>query len=212
MTITKLINPRGKSYRELKNFVLGSDINWEWLPQSTGQLQDCFDEEDLKDYFEKSEISLTDLDKYQDMPLYSHCVIDRISTYEKGYPHEDLHPGSDLVPIIKSHSYDLVKRFLYDVLVANKNECYIKCIMRCNFNAVHSDIQGLSVPHEDHNSEVIPHKNMLVYFTDAGGETFVGKESHSPKQDDIIVFDSSKLHYMRAPKSKRRVIMVLTYI
>ena len=212
MTITKLINPRGKSYRELKNFVLGSDINWEWLPQSTGQLQDCFDEEDLKDYFEKSEISLTDLDKYQDMPLYSHCVIDRISTYEKGYPHEDLHPGSDLVPIIKSHSYDLVKRFLYDVLVANKNECYIKCIMRCNFNAVHSDIQGLSVPHEDHNSEVIPHKNMLVYFTDAGGETFVGMESHSPKQDDIIVFDSSKLHYMRAPKSKRRVIMVLTYI
>jgi hypothetical protein len=212
MTITKLINPRGKSYRELKNFVLGSDINWEWLPQSTGQLQDCFDEEDLKDYFEKSEIPLTDLDKYQDMPLYSHCVIDRISTYEQGYPHEDLHPGSDLVPIIKSHSYDLVKRFLYDVLVANKNECYIKCIMRCNFNAVHSDIQGLSVPHEDHNSEVIPHKNMLVYFTDAGGETFVGMESYSPKEDDIIVFDSSKLHYMRAPKSKRRVIMVLTYI
>ena len=54
MTITKLINPRGKSYRELKNFVLGSDINWEWLPQSTGQLQDCFDEEDLKDYFEEN--------------------------------------------------------------------------------------------------------------------------------------------------------------
>jgi hypothetical protein len=53
---------------------------------------------------------------------------------------------------------------------------------------------------------------MLVYFTDAGGETFVGVESHSPKEDDIIVFDSSKLHYMRAPKSKRRVIMVLTYI
>ena len=212
MTITKLINPRGKSYRELKNFVLGSDINWEWLPQSTGQLQDCFDEEDLKDYFEESEIPLTDLDKYRDMPLYSHCVIDRISTYEQGYPHEDLDPGSDLVPIIKSDSYDLVKRFLYDVLVANKDNCYIRCIMRCNFNAVHSDIQGLSVPHEDHNSEVIPHKNMLVYFTDAGGETFVGMESYSPKEDDIIVFDSSKLHYMRAPKSKRRVIMVLTYI
>ena len=210
--ITKLINPRGKSYRELKNFVLSPDINWNWMPQSTGKLQDDFSEEDLKHCFEKSEIPLTDLDKYQDMPYYSHCVIDRISTYEQGYPHEDLNYESNLVPIIKSHSYELVKRFLYDVLIVNKNNCYIKCIMRCNFNAVHSDIQGLSIPHEDHDSEVIPHKNMLVYFTDAGGETFVGMESHSPKQDDIIIFDSSKLHYMRAPKSKRRVVMVLTYI
>ena len=211
--ITKLINPKGKSYFELKNFVLGSVISWEWLPNSTGRLMDYFNSEDIKDYFERSDIPLTDLNKYNDMSLYSHCVVDRISTYEQGYPQEDLDKyQSNLVPIIKSDSYELVKKFLYDVLVANKDQCYIKCIMRCNFNALHSDIQGLSVPHEDHNSEIIPHKNMLVYFTNAGGETFVGMDSHSPNEDDIIIFDSSKLHYMRAPKSKRRVVMVLTYI
>jgi hypothetical protein len=91
-------------------------------------------------------------------------------------------------------------------------DSYIRCILRCNFNSVHSDEQGLSIPHQDHDSRVIPHKNILVYFTSAGGKTFVGNEFHSPEEDDIICFDSSSSHYMSPPKSKRRVVMVLTYI
>jgi hypothetical protein len=212
--IKQLINPKTENYYALKNFVLNGNIQWEWTPNSIGEPEDEEDLEELKYYFEKSNIPWKDRSKCLDVPFYSHCVVDRMTTYDLKCPEREFEIGDDLVPIITSESYTLVRNFLYDLVMANRGniDSYIRCILRCNFNSVHSDEQGVSIPHQDHDSRVIPHKNILVYFTSAGGKTFVGNEFHSPEEDDIICFDSSSSHYMSPPKSKRRVVMVLTYI
>ena len=219
MTIKKLINPKGETYKNLKNFALGNTIGWSYCPAASGHPRNYFNSYpgELEYHFERSGIPLDSLDNYGNIPVYGHTVIDRPSYYAKGCAFEYLDPNNyNLVPEITSDSYELVKRFLYGVLVANrKNEnLYIRSILRCNFNATHPDPNGqiAGYPHEDHNSVDMPHKNMLVYFTNAGGKTFVGTDSHSPEEDDIIIFDSSKLHYQETPKSERRVVMVMTYI
>ena len=56
--------------------------------------------------------------------------------------------------------------------------------------------------------------NFLMYFTDAGGETFVQDgqysfESYDPQEDDCVIFDGT--HYHETPKEKRRVVLVVTY-
>ena len=65
----------------------------------------------------------------------------------------------------------------------------------------------ISVPHEDHE---YPHKNMLIYLTDAGGSTFVEGEEFAPEEDDVIIFEG--IHWHELPKQKRRVVLVMTYI
>ena len=49
-----------------------------------------------------------------------------------------------------------------------------------------------------------------MYFTDAGGSTFVEGEEHNPKEDDIILFTGE--HYMETPADNRRVILVATMV
>lgn len=208
MTIIKtLVNPKTENYYKLKEYVLGNEIEWKWYDHS---IPDVYAHVDR---LSECEILPDQLNNYLNSGFYSYGVITRMSTYDKDNP--DLDDDDPLLPIIASSAYrDFVNPFLCDLIRSNagKDESYIRCILRCNFNAVHSDQQGFTIPHEDHDSTVIPHKNMLVYFTDSGGSTIVGTEQHSPAEDDIIVFNSSKLHYMQMPKSKRRVIMVLTFI
>ena len=66
-------------------------------------------------------------------------------------------------------------------------------------------------PHTDHE---YPHYNLLLYFTDAGGDTFRMErdykyENYTPKEDDCIIFDG--VHFHETPKEKRRVVFVCTY-
>ena len=60
--------------------------------------------------------------------------------------------------------------------------------------------------HEDHT---FPHKNVLVYLTDAGGETYVGDDVFYPEEDSVLLFQGPHCHAM--PKDKRRVVLVATY-
>ena len=55
-----------------------------------------------------------------------------------------------------------------------------------------------------------PHKNMLIYLTDAGGSTFVEGEEFAPEEDDVIMFEG--LHWHKLPRKERRVVLVMTYI
>jgi len=86
-------------------------------------------------------------------------------------------------------------------------------VYRINANAVHPvESNILTVPHNDHE---FPHKNMLIYLTNTGGDTIVfdegGKKHHfTPVEDDIVVFEG--LHCMVPPKSGRRVVLVATYL
>ena len=89
------------------------------------------------------------------------------------------------------------------------NQINVECIYRINANLVYPQdgIQASPV-HRDHD---FPHKNLLIYLTDAGGITVYENEQHNPKEDDIIVFGGEE-HYYYLPKEKRRVVLVVTYL
>ena len=66
-----------------------------------------------------------------------------------------------------------------------------------------------SPPHIDHR-EGFEHKNMIIYLSDAVGDTIVGEHSPSPQEDDIIIFGGEK-HFHYFPSETRRVVLVMTY-
>tara|TARA_R100000005_G_C4888667_1_gene136649 strand:+ start:57 stop:602 length:546 start_codon:yes stop_codon:yes gene_type:complete len=85
--------------------------------------------------------------------------------------------------------------------------------LRACINCVHpmSGIQ-YCIPHVDHD---FPHKNLIMYFTNSGGNTYVkgGQyfkkyEEYVPKEDDVVLFSGE--HYMQVPKEERRIIIVST--
>ena len=88
------------------------------------------------------------------------------------------------------------------------NDIQAGCIFRMCLNLVCpcSGVQ-LTVPHQDH---IYPHKNILVYFTDAGGETYCESDVHDPREDDIIIFEGE--HYHKLPEKDARIVFVATYL
>ena len=200
--ITKLVNPKTHSYFRLKEHVLSYDILWYY--------DNCVvDEKDTK--------NIKDKEKYVNIGVYGHAVVGRPMTYDKDHPVETYDRNAGLTPVIVDWRLlnEYINPFLYDLVCKNpsKEEFYIRSILRINLNATHNDISGTIFPHFDHPPDRLPHKNMLVYFTDAGGDTIVGDEHHTPEEDDIIVFDSEVMHCHHTPtNNKRRVVMVMTFI
>tara|TARA_X000000368_G_C22853756_1_gene633310 strand:+ start:119 stop:712 length:594 start_codon:yes stop_codon:yes gene_type:complete len=82
-------------------------------------------------------------------------------------------------------------------------------MLRASVNAVNPRVGKVKycIPHQDHQ---FPHKNMLIYLTDAGGSTFCEGEEYAPEEDDIVIFQGQ--HWHEIPKLKRRVVLVMTYI
>jgi len=81
-------------------------------------------------------------------------------------------------------------------------------LLRANANLVTPIVnknEDRSLLHTDHNFE---HQNLLVYLTDAGGNTYVEGECFEPQEDDIILFSGE--HYCIRPEKKDRVVLVLT--
>ena len=197
--ITKLVNPKTDFYYRLKEYVLSDEFVWFYFNESVSLDDDS-----------------TDNTKFINIPVYSHSIIGRSMIYDRDYPKTTINRNGFLVPVVLNHKIleQYVNPFLYDLLCANygKDECYVRSILRLNFNATHSDLSGIGITHFDHPPDILPHKNMLVYFTDAGGDTIVGDEHHTPEEDDIIVFDSEIMHCQESPKNKRRVVMVMTFI
>tara|TARA_B100001142_G_C14112819_1_gene569853 strand:+ start:156 stop:647 length:492 start_codon:yes stop_codon:yes gene_type:complete len=81
-------------------------------------------------------------------------------------------------------------------------------LLRMNANAI--DVlptnPKISAVHEDHP---FPHKNVIIYLTDAGGDTIAGDESFSPTEDSACLFEGPHCHAM--PEKDRRVVLVVTY-
>ena len=79
--------------------------------------------------------------------------------------------------------------------------------LRANANATHPDSgRQYSDPHVDHPNT--PHSNLIVYLTDADGDTIVENDRYSPKEDDVVLFTGE--HYMQRPSKGRRVILIST--
>ena len=122
-------------------------------------------------------------------------------------------PSVDLLfpKVTSSENIFIINNFLASV--ARENNFKINCLYRINANACHPiDTEKLTVPHYDHE---FPHKNLLIYLNDAGGETVVFNDdktftTHHPQEDDIIIFDG--LHCFKPPKKKRRLVLVATFI
>lgn len=189
MPITKLINPKSQNYYNLKNYVLSSKIGWYYFEDST-QLNG----------------QSTAEDGYSNLPFYGHCVIHRPLDWDKVRP-----PVGLFVPEITSPLWkECVEPFLQDLGESNgwRDEVAIKSILRVNINAMDPS-EGTTVPHLDHL--YIDHKNILVYFTDAGGDTIVDGVHYSPQEDDIISF-GAEWHCLQPSKFKRRVVMIVTFI
>ena len=79
--------------------------------------------------------------------------------------------------------------------------------LRANANATHPDSgRQYSDPHVDHPNT--PHSNLIVYLTDADGDTIIENDRYSPKEDDVVLFTGQ--HYMQRPSKGRRVILIST--
>jgi hypothetical protein len=140
-----------------------------------------------------------DTGDYQDVPFYSHVFLARPRWKSKN---DKLYPQQQSVLLDKIYP-------LLDEIV-EINNLQINSFMRINANCVHPQSDPrITIPHNDHQFE---HKNLIVYFTDAGGETILVDidERFYPDEDDIVIFEG--LHCMNPPKEKRRVILVATYI
>ena len=61
--------------------------------------------------------------------------------------------------------------------------------------------------HVDHS---FPHRNIIMYLTDAGGDTVVNDEVYSPKEDGVIMFEGE--HYHHFPMKDARIDFVDTYL
>ena len=154
---------------------------------------------DMPWYYEDSTIPCKT--KQFDPSFFSHIFLKRPGDKEdtpeaKRYPT----PVSKLLEPFESVIEEIIK----------VNNIDIHCIYRMNANLTQPLRHAkTSPPHVDHR-DGFEHKNMLIYLTDAGGDTIVGKDRHSPKEDDIIVF-GGEIHLHNFPLEKRRVVLVMTY-
>jgi hypothetical protein len=81
-------------------------------------------------------------------------------------------------------------------------------VLRANANLATPFInknEDRSFLHYDHDFE---HQNIIMYLTDAGGNTYVEGECFEPQEDDIVLFSGE--HYMIRPEKKNRVVLILT--
>jgi len=182
-----LENPLTSGYRELKDFILSEQFPWFYNNQATPYAKALGFEQEHKD-----------------LSFYSHAVL-----------HGPAHPATmnsehRRYPKSNSQYLDAFDDVINDIMLSNNMN--VHCIYRINANAVHP-VEGnvLTVPHTDHE---FPHKNLLIYLTDAGGRTYCDKDGKDhyfdPCEDDIVTFEG--LHYMQPPKFKRRVVIVVTYL
>lgn len=170
----------------------------------------------LKDYVLSNEFSWywnnkstrlwENTDEYVNMPFLSHIFVKR--------PEETFRKIPEQSSSISFHAAEV----LLEILAHNNID--IDFFLRINANCVFPFKKVISsFPHVDHH---YPHKNLLVYLTDAGGKVLVKKNgvkskfvSYDPKEDSVISFDGVE-HYMQTPEQTspyvRRVCLVATFI
>ena len=133
-------------------------------------------------------------DGYVDVKYYSHTLLSRPEGPQK---------HSQVV----SDYFDSYLRVVEQIFKYN-NLSSDYFFLRAGLNCVHPML-GIqkTVPHIDHD---IPHKNVIIYFTDAGGSTHVEGEKHDPSEDDVCLFVGE--HFFELPKNDRRIVVVGTFV
>ncbi len=133
------------------------------------------------------------------------------STYIHTFLERPWNNMTKLYPEIRSGSMEHIGEIIAEI--ARENNFVINCLLRVCVNCLEpKNNPKLSIPHIDHD---FPHKNLVVYLTDAGGETVVYNDDgtfkeHYPQEDDVIIFTG--IHCYRPSSVKRRLVLVATYI
>lgn len=180
-----LKNPQSINYINFKKWATGTECMWSYIPSSTAG--------DDSDTNVKG--------KQKDLPFYTRTILKRP---ENKYRYSRL-----------EHADTNETHGVIDVLneILEFNDIGVSSYLRISLNCVHPEKEVYNtLPHTDHQ---IPHGNIIIYLTDAGGKTFVESEdnsecydAHDPHEDDIILFSGK--HFMQNPLDKRRVILVAT--
>tara|TARA_Y100001938_G_C8061868_1_gene417797 strand:- start:395 stop:886 length:492 start_codon:yes stop_codon:yes gene_type:complete len=97
---------------------------------------------------------------------------------------------------------------VFTQICQNNDDMEINYLLRMNGNAIEplSSNPKIGAVHEDHT---FPHKNVIIYLTDAGGETICGDEKFFPEEDSACLFEGPHCHAL--PEKDRRVVLVVTY-
>ena len=92
--------------------------------------------------------------------------------------------------------------------ILEENNVKLNCILRISTNCVHALKEVVkSPPHVDH---LFDHKNLIIYLNDSSGDTFIGSERSTFKEDKAIFFSGE--HYHETPVEGRRIVLVATFI
>jgi len=189
--ILQLVNPKTQHYIAFKKYVMSSDMTWF---RYTKQQEDNYHNYDIKSksLFQHPKMNLN---KMGDVETFISPFLGR-PTSDEPYPH----PQNSLEYI------EGAVRTLKEILDYNKLE--VNSFLRVAANMVYPDSKvDTTFIHVDHHC---PHKNMLVYLTDSGGETIVENDYHDPKEDDAIIFEGYHTH--NVPKTKARIVLVATFV
>ena len=184
--IIQLRNPKTDHYRNFKSYILSGKFPWYFHEK---QQPDKYHQDDAvaKTRFVHPRMNL---DKLGHVSMHAHGFLGRPEPLPR---FEDV----EYLP----HAWKLLEEiFIY-------NRIPVECVLRIAANKVSPDpdIDTTHV-HVDHH---FPHKNILVYLTDAGGETITENDYHDPQEDDIIIFEGYHTH--NVPKFKTRIVLVATY-
>ena len=185
MSINQLLNPKTPDYIQLKTEVNSVYFPWFWNPSATPDL--------------------TASDGFADLGFYRHTILDAPSDFH-GNP-TNYSPNDSYYPTQRTTETLIAatNKVLIDILYINRIK--VLTFYRMSINCVHPTVDNkLTVPHNDH---LFPHKNILIYLSDAdGGETICEGDKFLGKEDDIIMFEG--IHNHRPPLKNRRLVLVAT--
>ena len=167
-------------------------FSWHYIEETTPSSNDL-----LQEYINQSRNYIKEGVKVVNTAMYTHSVLERPSR-------------SRIYPEVQSKYVKDINEIYCEIFNANINIMKsFNMMCRCSVNAVEPSQEDniITIPHVDHE---FPHKNMLIYLTDAGGSTFVEGEEFAPEEDDVIIFKG--IHWHELPKEERRVVLVMTYV
>lgn len=136
--------------------------------------------------------------KYKHDEYYGHTFITRPRPRSGKYLPEACSPFTELaLKVIQE--------------ISDENNLDIVTLHRVCANCHHPQEVQRAVTHTDH---YFPHRNMLIYLTDAGGDTVIEEEDGTQhvieaEEDKIVMFTGH--HFFYTPKTKRRVNFVCTF-
>ena len=181
--IRKFSNPKTQSYRNFKSLILGNNFPW-------------YRSEELMNptIVDSWAVNVDDVGQYSNTPFWGHSFLQM--NHYKPYPEVSS-------PYIDNYQAVLAEIF-------NFHKIPFALVVRLCVNLVYPNPHGpqQTIPHVDHP---FPHKAMMIYLTDAGGEFICEDEKHHPREDDIIVIDGEE-HSFVLPQKKPRVTLIATYI